>query len=80
VVEIDLEIAVGFDDEIGEAVPREEGEHVIEERNLRLNLARPAAVDLEFDVDVGLVRLAVDRGDPGQGAHSAAAALRAFIF
>ena len=47
VVRIDLQIALGVDVEVDQAVPREQVEHVIEEPDAGLDAARAGAVEIE---------------------------------
>jgi len=54
VVEIDVNITLGLHIEIEERVLGEKSEHVVEERNSRGYLRVSAAIDGEFDLDVGL--------------------------
>ncbi len=65
VVKIDLDIPVGHDLQVEEAMPREEREHVVEERNLRGNAALPRAVEREPDGDAGFGSVAFEAGRTG---------------
>src|SRR5262249_20187829 len=59
VVDVHLDIAAGFHDEVHEAVFGPGLEHVAEERDRRANLRRPRAVDVELEPDLGLLRLSL---------------------
>jgi hypothetical protein len=60
VVEIHLDIAISLDAEVAEAVAGKKGEHVIEERNLRVDRARPLAIDQEIKNDLRLTGLTIN--------------------
>ena len=60
VVEIHLDIAISLDAQIAEAMAGKKGEHVIEERNLRVDRARPLAIDHEIENDLRLRGLAIN--------------------
>lgn len=65
VVLIDLEIAVGLDVEVDEAVTGKEGEHVVEEADACVDLRGPGAVQIEAEFDRGFGGLAADGGGAG---------------
>ena len=60
VVGIDLDVARGVDLEVEEPVLRDRLQHVVEERHRRGDPALARAVDVEGELDRGLVGLALD--------------------
>ena len=58
---VHVDIALGFDREVEEAVVRKQGEHVVEKRNSGLNRGGTCAIDGEGEHNVGLGGLAGDR-------------------
>jgi len=60
VVEIDLDIALGVDREVGEAVFREEVKHVVQKRDSGGDLGVARAVNLEREGDAGFGGVTLD--------------------
>jgi hypothetical protein len=60
VVLIDMQIAFGAHGEIECRVPCQELEHVIEEPNSGLDARLAGAIDVELELDLGFVGLALD--------------------
>jgi hypothetical protein len=65
VVIIDLKIPLAAKLEVESAVADESAEQVVEKTDPGLDVRRAFSVQLERDVDFGLVGLAVDRGFAG---------------
>ena len=63
-----LDVALGVDGEIEQAVAGDLIEHVREEGERRLDRRAALAVEIDLDADVGLARLALDAGGAGHGA------------
>ena len=60
VVCVDLEISLRLHGEVEQSMARERIEHVIEERDARVDIGLARAVDLEREQDVGFFRGARD--------------------
>jgi len=58
---IDVQVAFGFDSDIDTRVPREQIEHVVEEANTGRDRRAAGPVEADFNLDVGFLRLALDR-------------------
>ena len=65
VVLIDVQVAVGLDLQVDRGVLGQQREHVVEEADARGDLRAAAAVEIDFQADVGLRRLALDGGSAG---------------
>ena len=65
VVVVDMEIAVGLDRDVDARMPRQQVEHVVEEADTGRNLGHACAVEVDRNLDVGLLGLALD----GRRAH-----------
>src|SRR5882762_7669080 len=61
---IHVQIAVGFETKVKATVPGKEFQHVIEESNAGGNLVLSAAIDVQREVDAGLVGVALDASLP----------------
>src|SRR5699024_7512250 len=56
VVHVDVRVTRRTHGEVGQRVLRERREHVVEERNRRVDAARPRAVEVDLEFDRGLAR------------------------
>ena len=65
VVHVDVGVAARAHGEVGERVLREGREHVVEERNRRLDVARAGSVEVHRQVDARFARRALDAGRTG---------------
>ncbi len=63
VMTVDVQIALGFDFEIDQAVARNLIEHVIEEADAGRELGGPCAVEVDPHADLRFLRIALDLGD-----------------
>jgi len=61
-VGVDLDVALGADDEVQESVLSELRQHVVEERDSGVDLHHPRAIDVELDEDRRLLRGATENG------------------
>ena len=61
VVVVDVQIALGLDRNVDARVPRQEVEHVVEEADAGCNVRDTLAVEIDRDLDVGLLGGALDR-------------------
>ena len=59
VVVIDMQVALGLDRDVDARVPRQQVEHVVEEADAGRNGRTPGAVEIDFDLDVGFLGLAL---------------------
>src|SRR5438552_8658880 len=64
VVIVHLEVARRAHGEVEEAVAGEDLEHVVQERDTALHLVAPGSVEVQLQVDVGLLGASRDRGGP----------------
>ena len=62
VVMVDMQIALGLDRDVDARMPRQQIEHVIEEADAGRDLRAAGAVEIDFDLDVGFLGLALDGG------------------
>jgi len=62
VVVIDLQIPLGFNVQIDQAVTRQQVQHVVKESDSGMNRSVPRAVQVQRHPNLGLLRLAVNRG------------------
>ncbi len=62
VVLIDLEVALGADRQVDERMARDLVEHMVEKADARRDVGDPRAVEEQGDGNLGLFRLARDRG------------------
>ncbi len=62
VVVVDMQVALGLDRDVDARVPRQQIEHVVEEADAGRNVAAAGAVEVDRDLDVGLLGLALHRG------------------
>ena len=60
-MKIDVAVADGSDGEVEQTVLGEQRQHVIEEPDSRIDLGLTAAVEVEFQTDIGFRRVASDR-------------------
>ena len=74
VVMIDVQIALGLDRDVDARVARQQIEHVVEEADAGRNRRTALPVEIDFDLDVGFLGLALHGGF----AHGEALNLRAF--
>ena len=61
VVVIDVQVALGLHGDVDARVPRQEVEHVIEEADPGRDRRRAGAVEIDGDLDVGFLGLALHR-------------------
>ena len=59
---VDVQVALGLDREVDQAVAGDLVEHVVEEADAGGDLGRAGAVEVDVDLDRGLLGLALDRG------------------
>ena len=59
---IDVQVALGLDHQIDGRMPGQEREHVVEEADARGDLRAAAAVEIDFEADIGFRRLPLDGG------------------
>jgi hypothetical protein len=64
VVVVDVQVALGLDGEVDAGMPRQEIEHVVEEADPGRNTRRAGAVEIDRDLDIGFLGLALDGGFP----------------
>ena len=64
VMKVNCDIALGLYVEIKQTVAGEGLEHVVEERNARVDVVLPSAVEIHTDLNRGFLGLAVDLRDP----------------
>ena len=64
-MKIDLDVAIGFDFEIHQAVLCEKREHVVEEGDFGCDGAAALSVDFELQADLGFGGGALDQGVAG---------------
>ena len=57
---IDVQVADRFDRQVDRRVPRQQRQHVIEEPDAGRQLGNARAIEIDFQLDVGLVRLALN--------------------
>ena len=69
-MQVHRDVSFGVDLEVEEAVPPEQLEHVIEERNTGPNVGLSLPVKVERYGDVRLGRLPAEFGGSGQGSHT----------
>ena len=62
VVIIDMEIALGLDRDVDERMAGQQVEHMIEEANAGRDVGHAGAVEIDRDLDLGLLGLALDGG------------------
>ena len=58
---IDLEVALRADPQIEQGVLGQQLEHVVEKADARLDIGLTGAVQLQLQLDLGLVRLTLDQ-------------------
>ena len=61
VVVVDMQVALGLDREVDARMARQQVEHVVEEADAGRDRRRAGAVEIDLDLDVGLLGLALDR-------------------
>ena len=62
VVMIDVQVALGLDRDVDARVPRQQIEHVVEEADAGRDRRTPLPVEIDFDLDVGFLGLALHGG------------------
>jgi len=68
VVAVNVQVALGLDVEVNQAMTRDLVEHVVKEPNARGQLGLAAAVEVDLDGNLGFGRVAADFG--GASCHS----------
>src|SRR5437588_10342067 len=59
---VNLQVALANYFEVKQSMPSKERKHVIEKRQASLDTPAAAAIQIQFDADIGLFRPPIDRG------------------
>ena len=62
VVVVDMQVALGLDRDVDARMPRQQVEHMVEKADAGRDVGHAGAVEVDGDLDVGFLGLALDRG------------------